>query len=101
MRAGTSNTGAGQAIVNQAPATPSPVTVEAAGVQKSNMQENLEQANGGYGSIMWFLLLGALYLFFDWFQTRDKIAGALEPSNMRANAHHIVIAGMAAILFYI
>jgi len=78
--------------INQAPATPSPVQVEAGGIQTSNLQENLETANNtGYGSILWLLLFGGIYLFFDWIQTRDSVQTALEPSNMRANAHNILI----------
>jgi hypothetical protein len=64
----------------------------------TNLEENVQAANKP-GSIIWWVVLLAVYIAWDYFQTRDKIQSALEPSNVRANLHNIVVIGFAAVIF--
>ena len=64
----------------------------------TNLEENVQAANKP-GSIIWWVVLLVVYIAWDYFQTRDKIQSALEPSNVRANLHNIVVIGFAAVIF--
>ena len=64
----------------------------------TNLEENVQAANKP-GSIIWWVVLLVVYIVWDYFQTRDKIQTALEPSNVRANLHNIIVIGFAAVIF--
>lgn len=69
-----------------------------ASTPSTNLEENVQAANKP-GSIIWWVVLLVVYIAWDYFQTRDKIQSALEPSNVRANLHNIVVIGFAAVIF--
>lgn len=69
-----------------------------ASTPSSNLQQNTEAANKP-GSIVWWIILLLVYIGWDYVQTKDKVQTALEPANVRANLHNIVVIGFAAVIF--
>lgn len=65
----------------------------------ANLEDNMELSKPGKpGSIVWWGVIFAVYLFWDWFQTRDKVQTAIEPKNVRANLHNLVVVTFAAVI---
>jgi len=63
----------------------------------SNLEKNTEAAQSP-GSIVWWGLLLVLYLGWDYLQNNSKLGEGLEPSNIRANVHNIIIITLAAVI---
>lgn len=77
------------------PVQPSTAQGPAAGV--SNIEKNTELASKP-GSIWWWVVVAALYVLWDYFQTRDKLSSALQPRNIRANLHNLIVVTIAAVI---
>jgi len=63
---------------------------------KTNLSENMKAASK-HSVWFWLGLLG-LYFLWDYIQTRRNIQESLEPKNIRANLHNLVIIGIGAVL---
>ena len=49
------------------------------------------------GSIVFWVGLLVLYLFYDWLQN-EKLESTLQPANIRANAHNLILVTIAAVI---
>lgn len=67
-----------------------------ASMPETNIQQNTA---GAKGSIIWWLVLAGLYLAWDIIQNKSKLGDSLDPANIRANVHNIVVIGIAAVVF--
>jgi uncharacterized membrane protein YccF (DUF307 family) len=67
-----------------------------ANMPETNIQQNTA---GSKGSIIWWLVLAGLYLAWDMIQNKSKLGDSLDPANIRANFHNIVVIGIAAVVF--
>lgn len=67
-----------------------------ASMPETNIQQNTA---GAKGSIIWWLVLAGLYLAWDVIQNKSKLGDSLDPANIRANFHNIVVIGIAAVVF--
>lgn len=67
-----------------------------ASMPETNIQQN---TTGAKGSIIWWLILAGLYLAWDMIQNKSKLGDSLDPANIRANFHNIVVIGIAAVVF--
>lgn len=67
-----------------------------ASMPETNIQQNTA---GAKGSIIWWLVLAGLYLAWDIIQNKSKLGDSLDPANIRANFHNIVVIGIAAVVF--
>jgi len=67
-----------------------------ASMPETNIQQNTA---GAKGSIIWWLVLAGLYLAWDMIQNKSKLGDSLDPANIRANFHNIVVIGIAAVVF--
>lgn len=65
----------------------------------SNIGQNTEAAAKAGGSIIWWVILFGVYLFWDYIQTREKVSDAVKPRNVRANIHNMAVIGFATIIF--
>jgi hypothetical protein len=81
---------------NDEPVTPSTQEVTVQG--GSNLEENTKAANKP-GSIIWWAVLFAAYLAWDYAQGRTKISESIQPRNMRANVHNLIVVGAASVIF--
>lgn len=63
---------------------------------QTNLSENMKVASK-HSVWFWLGLLG-LYLLWDYIQTRRNIHEALEPKNIRANLHNLLIIGIGAVV---
>ncbi len=63
---------------------------------QTNLSENMKIASK-HSVWFWAGLLG-LYLFWDYIQTRRSIQESLEPANIRANLHNLVVIGIGAVV---
>lgn len=64
---------------------------------QSNLENNMQAAKNP-GSIYFWLLLLAIYFGWDWLQNHQKIREAIEPKNIRANAHNLIVILLAAVI---
>lgn len=71
-------------------------TEVAAPATGNNLAENTQPAKH---SIMWWLMLAVLYFIWDFVQTRNKVTEAIQPRNIRANAHNLLVIGVGAVVF--
>lgn len=67
-----------------------------ASMPETNIQQNTA---GAKSSIIWWLVLAGLYLVWDMIQNKSKLGDSLDPANIRANFHNIVVIGIAAVVF--
>jgi len=51
------------------------------------------------GSIWWWVVLLLVYIAWDFFQNNEKVRNSLEPANIRANVHNLVVVGLGAVIF--
>lgn len=63
---------------------------------QTNLSENTKIANKH--SIWFWGGLLALYFFWDYIQTRRNVQESLEPANIRANLHNLVVIGIGAVV---
>jgi hypothetical protein len=72
-------------------------TPAAAGGQSTNMEENTKLAQKP-GSIVWWMVMLAVYLGWDYFSNREKLREAIQPANIRTNWYNIIWATVAVVL---
>lgn len=65
--------------------------------QTSNLEENTKLANKP-GSIVWWLVLLAVYMAWDYFSNKGKLGEAIEPANVKTNWYNILWATVAVVL---
>jgi hypothetical protein len=61
-------------------------------------QENMSAAKSP-GSIVWWVTLLLVYIGWDFFQNNERIRNSLEPANIRANIHNLIVIGLGAVIF--
>jgi len=61
-------------------------------------QDNMSAAKSP-GSIYWWVTLLLVYIGWDFFQNNEKVRNSLEPSNIRANIHNLVVIGLGSVIF--
>ncbi len=68
----------------------------AAEMPETNIQKNTGSAKG---SIIWWVILAGLYLVWDIIQNKSKLGDSIDPANIRANLHNIIVIGIGAVVF--
>lgn len=67
--------------------------------QSNTLTENMSLGKNP-GSVWWLLLMFVIYFVWDYAQGKKPIADAIEPSNIRANLHNMLVIGLAAAIFF-
>lgn len=78
---------------------PVPEEVEQNQVSAEMPETNIQKNTNAKGSIIWWLVLAGLYLVWDIVQNKSKLGDTIDPANIRANLHNIVVIGIGAVVF--
>ena len=94
---GNSDNGINPTAPPDAVTSPQPKAATAGDQGTSTIQQNMQGAKTP-GSAWFWLGLVVLYFVWDYFQNKKGIKESLEPRNIRANAHNIILITLAAVI---